>query len=433
VTASALRDHPLRVELSNELHARPPQAVRAPARATLVAMLTGEAGTEDERRHLAELCAWAAIPAPPPGAVHFSGDFGTFRLRWERHTECSTWIVLRGGGFPEPLTDPFAETALAAVPPGWVAGLAGERIAAAHLAFLPEGAAEPDRERLTAFFGAESYGGAGIAGGAALAWTDHRVHGDGFGRILVLDRGLRGNQAGRAVSRLLEIETYRILALLALPVARSVMARLAGMERDLVDLTAAITEAHDFADEKAALDRLTRLAAETERLVAETAFRFAAARAYQKIVERRVEELREVRIEGLQPFQEFLDRRLTPAARTAAAAEERLSALAERVARAGSLLLSRVEIAMEGQNAELMASMDRRAHLQLRLQETVEGLSVVAISYYLIGLTGYAAKAAKAAHLPVDPDVAVGIAVPIVVFLVWRAIWRLRRVLKDRG
>lgn len=429
--ALPLLSHPLRVALNNELHSRPPLAIQAPARVTLLAMLTGEAGGDGERRHLAELCAWAGLPPPSEGSSHYMGDFGTFRLRWERHTECSTWTVLRSGAFPEPLIDPFADPAVEAVPADWIAGLPGELIAAAHLVVLPESVGEPERERLAAFFG-EGYSGSGIAGGAAMAWTDHRIHGDGFARLLVFDQGMRGNQAGRAVQRMIEIQTYRILTLLSLPVARTVMARLGAMERELVDVTGAITVAGDLAAEKAALERLTLLAAEIERMVAETAFRFAMGRSYHRMVERRIEDLREVRIEGLQTFQEFMDRRLSPAQRTSVAAEERLGALAERVARASNLLRSRVEIAMEGQNASLLASMDRRAQLQLRLQETVEGLSVVAISYYLIGLTAYAAKAVKAAGVHIDPDIAVGVAVPIVVFLVWRAVWSLRRVLMGK-
>lgn len=424
--------HPLRVALNNELHSRPPLAIQAPARVTLLAMLTGESGSDEERRYLGDLCAWAGLPPPSDGASHYSGDFGTFSLRWERHTECSTWTVVRTGAFPEPLIDPFTETAVEAVPAEWIANLPGELIAAAHVAVLPETVAEPERERLAAFFGAETYSGSMIAGGAALAWTDHRIHGDGFARLLVFDRGLRGNQAGRAVQRIIEIQTYRILALLSLPVARSVVSRLGALERELVDVTGAITVAGDLPAEKAALERLTLLAAEIERMVAETAFRFGMGRSYHRMVVRRIADLREVRIEGLQTFQEFMDRRLSPAQRTSAAAEERLGALAERVARASNLLRSRVEIAMEGQNASLLVSMDRRAQLQLRLQETVEGLSVVAISYYLIGLTAYAAKAVKAAGVHIDPDIAVGVAVPIVVFLVWRAVWSLRRVLMGK-
>lgn len=428
----SLPAHPLRMPLNNELHARAPLSVRPPARVTMLAMLGGDGNADLERRHLEALCAWAGAPRPAADASHFLGAFGTFRLRWERHTEYASWTILRPGGFSDPLIEPFAETALQSLPGDWVAGLPGEVIAAAHLAFLPEGTAEPDRERLLAFFSADGYLGSAVAGGAALVWTDQRIHGDGFGRFLVSDRGLRGSQAGRLVQRLMEIEIYRVLTLMALPVARSALPRLGELERDLAELTERTTRAMGLAEEREALDRLTRLAAETERLVAGSAYRFSAARAYHGIVERRIDELREVRIEGLQTFREFMDRRLTPAVRTCVSVEERSRSLSERVARASNLLRTRVEIAVEGQNAELLASMDRRALVQLRLQETVEGLSVVAISYYLVGLTGYAAKALKTAGLPVEPDIAIGIAVPVILLMVWRAIRQLRRAVTGR-
>ena len=71
--------------------------------------------------------------------------------------------------------------------------------------------------------------------------------------------------------------------------------------------------------------------------------------------------------------------------------------------------------------------MNRRARLQLRLQETVEGLSVVVLSYYLVGLLGYGFKAAKAAGVTVDTDLATGLAVPVVLAGVWFGVRRLRR------
>jgi uncharacterized membrane-anchored protein len=74
--------------------------------------------------------------------------------------------------------------------------------------------------------------------------------------------------------------------------------------------------------------------------------------------------------------------------------------------------------------------MDRRAKLQLRLQQTVEGLSVAAIVYYVAGLIGYLAKAARSAGARVDTDIAVGVSVPIVAAL---ALWGMRRMRRRLG
>jgi uncharacterized membrane-anchored protein len=87
---------------------------------------------------------------------------------------------------------------------------------------------------------------------------------------------------------------------------------------------------------------------------------------------------------------------------------------------------TRITTALERQNSELLASMNRRARLQLRLQETVEGLSIAAISYYAVGLIGYLAKAAKARDLPVDPALITGASVPLVIGVLWMMLRRLR-------
>lgn len=429
VTAYPLTDHPLRLQLVNEVHARPPEALTTPVRATVLAMLSGEQAADRERRHLEALCDWGGTARPAAGATHFSASFGSFRLKWERHTEFSTWSVFRTGAFAEPFADP----ALNALPRDWLAGLPGELMVGIHVAVLGPDSPMPAGGQLAAVFGSETYIGSQVAGGAATVWTDLRIHGDGFSRVLVADRSMTVRQAGRTVQRLMEIETYRVLALLALPLARGVLPRIGAIEAGLVELTTSGVTLRGLDDERGALDRLTRLSAQTEQIAAETAYRFGAARAYYDLVERRIGELRESRIEGLQTIEEFMERRLTPAIRTCEAVQARLDGLSQRVARASNLLRTRVEIAVEGQNAELLRSMDRRADLQLRLQETVEGLSVVAISYYLVGLVGYAAKAAKAGGLHIDPEMVVGLMIPLVLAMVWTGVRRIRRVLAHGG
>jgi uncharacterized membrane-anchored protein len=265
-----------------------------------------------------------------------------------------------------------------------------------------------------------------IGGGSAVALTDFRVGDDGFVRMLVLDRGMKPNQAGRAVQALLEIDGYRMLALLAFPMARELSPALGRDERELAEI-ARVLVAAEPRTEPELLDRLTRLQAGIERHEADHHYRFGAAEAYHAIVLRRIAQLREERVGALQTFDEFIERRVGPAMSTCVATSERLESLSSRVARASQLLSTRIEMTRERQNQALLESMNQRAEAQLRLQQTVEGLSVAAITYYVAGLLNYVAKGLQDSGLPIDPTVATAVGVPVVAVLVWLAIRRVRR------
>jgi uncharacterized membrane-anchored protein len=269
-----------------------------------------------------------------------------------------------------------------------------------------------------------------VSGGAAQAFTDYRIHADGFSRILIYDRALGQRQAGRLVQRLLEIETYRMMALLALPIATSTGSEVARCEREFAELTASLANSNGPDHERRLLDHLIALAAAIERLSAATDYRFGAGRAYHALVERRIQELREERLPALQTFGEAMDRRLLPAMRTCISTAERLESLSQRVARASGLLRTRVDITIEEQNRDLLRSVDRRARLQLLLSKTVEGLSVVVISYYILGLTGYVLKGIGHFRPGLDPEVIIAASLPVVLALVWLGLRRLRRRLR---
>ena len=273
--------------------------------------------------------------------------------------------------------------------------------------------------------------GGQVAGGMAHAFTDFRIHTGGFSRILVQDHGMAPRQAGPGVQRLLEIDTYRMLALLALPLAREIGPFLTRSEQELAKVTNSLVQAGEQ-DEPELLERLTRLAAEVESREAGSLYRFSAADAYYELVQRRIAELREVRIEGVQTLQEFTERRLAPAMNTCRAVAARQEALSRRVARATALLSTRVDLTRERQNQEVLASMDRRAQQQLKLQETVEGLSIAAVTYYVVGLVGYVAKGIKAGGAKLDPDLVTGIAIPVVAVVVALGLRQVRRFLKRR-
>lgn len=419
------RAHPQRLALNDEVHARPPERLVAPVRVTYLALLTDPAQREEAWERLGALAG--AHGAPMPGSDHYSADLGAFRLKAERHTEFVRFKFILSGLGAGGEADPFAEPAIGAVPPGWIAGLPGELLVATHTVIVRGGPAPPDPGALAGgVFAPDGLIGASIAGGAASAFTDLRVRPDGFGRLLVLDRGMTPGQTGRAVQRLLEIDTYRMMALLAFPVARDLMPALTGIEQELASITASLVSAGEQ-DEDALLERLTRLAARIESRQSETLFRFGASASYYDLVRQRIQELREERIAGSQTFQEFTGRRLAPAMSTCRSVAARQEALSVRVAQTTQLLSTRVELSSERQNQQLLASMNRRAQLQLRLQETVEGLSVAAVTYYVVGLVGRVAEALEAAGVQVRPAIAMGVAMPLVAILVALSVRRIRR------
>ena len=434
-------DLPVRATLAAEVHARPPEPLRAPCRASYVAVRIEADDRPAELAHIAALCGHFGLAPPAADRTQWAATLDALRFKWERHGEFSSYTVIAGGLGPAPFGQPPATL----LPAGWLARVPGQTVCACHAEFAAPAQAgladaTPAAEGLGRHFGPQAVAGAGIGDGAGAAFTDFIVQDDGFVRFLLLDLSLTDRQAGRMVQRLFEIEAYRMMALLALPLARSLWPRLAQIEGALAGLTARIAAAPATADtpdetgaagpagagsDEALLQQLTALAAEIESALAASQARFGASRAYHALVNTRIAELRERRIAGLQTLDEFMARRLSPAMATCVTVQQRLHDLSERVAQASNLLSTRVDITRQRQNQALLAATARRARLQLRLQQTVESLSVAAIVYYLAGLVGYGAKAMKAAGLAVSPDLVTGLAVPLLALLAW---WVLRGV-----
>ena len=413
-------DDPQRRPLHDEIHARPPAKLSTPERIAHVALRIPPAERAAEEEALAALASQHGLRAPEFGSGYLWMDCGEFRLKWERHTEFTGITVFRALG-PADSTD---LRALDAVPAVWRASLPGTTIVYAEVDVRRDGG--EGIEAAIAGFGDATVIGARVSDGAGIALTDLRMDDEGCTRFIVIDVSLTGRQAGRLVQRLLEIETYRMMALLALPVARAAAAPLGDAERRL----AAITErmvATGPSDEGVLLDDLMRLAAEVGERDAATRFRYGAAQAYHGLVLQRIAELREERLAGVQTIEEFMERRLAPAMATCVSTARRQEELSERIARTGQLLRTKVEVALERQNQSLLESMNRRARLQLRLQQTVEGLSIAAITYYAAGLVGYLAKAGKSLGVAVDADLAVAAAIPVIAGALWLALRRIRR------
>ena len=415
-------NHPQRYLLSNEIHARPPPELVAPERLSYVAINYDADSSNVVIDDLARLCVIWGVQSPTAEVTHFSAEHSNLRLKWERHTEFVSYTFSRKGDFARPFEDPV----IALVNEEWLATLSGKLVVAIHMAVQQNQVFVPDLQEVAEEFGNTYLVGAKIAGGNGIVLTDLMIHADEFSRMLLMDVKLGKRQGGRTVQRLLEIETYRMMALLGLPVARRTALMLANAERELAEITSLMAQDNTH-DEPALLVRLTRLAATVESEVAANSFRFGASRAYYDLTKRRIAELREERLTGIQTIEEFLDRRLAPAMATCSSVEKRLLDLSERVARASDLLRTRVDIEREQQNQALLASMNHRARMQLRLQQTVEALSIAAITYYVVGLVGYAAKALKETGVPLSVELVTGASIPFVVLGIWLAVRRVRK------
>jgi uncharacterized membrane-anchored protein len=418
-------NHPQRFALNYELHARPAEAINIPEEASYLALATDPSKRQAEYECIVELCTRYGVTPPASELNHFQVDLGVFRLKWERRTECNSYTFFRQGAFKAPFANPVID----GVPQDWLESLPGQVLVAAHVALRKSPKTAPGIDDLAALFDGNLINGSRIGEGVATVVADFRIHADGFSRFLIDDVSLTPLQAGRVVQRLLEIETYLMRALLCFPLARATMPQLVDADQQLAALINEMADVRSE-DEPELLDRLTRLAAIVERTISSTHHQILGARAYQRLVERRIAELREGRVEGLPTLREFVERRLLPAMNTCETVARLQETLSERISRASELLRTRVDITLQRQNQAILSTTAKRAKLQLHLQQTVEGLSVAAISYYVVALIGYMAKAIKATGFGINPEIVIGIAIPIVAILAALGIRHIRRTVQ---
>lgn len=418
--SSGLLPHPERGAILSEVHARPFAPVETPRRLLHFAFLTDAVQAAADREALMRFCTERGAPPPVDGAKHHRVRLGEGSLRWEQHSEFTTysWELASSVTAPfQPATSVLAH-GMAALPQP------GPHLVSVDLHLLPGG----EGAGLDTIFDAASLAACIADNGDAVAATDFRAGADGFVRILLLDRALTPSRAGALTQRLLEIETYRTLALLGLPESWRIGPSVRRTEETLVRIASTMTATNGLAADNALLDEMTALAARLESEAASSNYRFGASRAYDTIVQQRLLAIGEQPYAGWPTISAFLARRMAPAMRTCQMLQERQADLATRLARSANLLRTRVDVALEQQNRDLLGAMNERARMQLRLQQTVEGLSVAAIAYYVVSLFGYIAKGAKdAGWLRLDPGVATALFVPVAVLGVWAAVRRIRR------
>ncbi|GGH21755.1 Uncharacterized membrane-anchored protein [Cribrihabitans marinus] len=423
-----IQDHPLRYALANELHARPFPSAPAPGTVVYLAIKHPEGSAEEkhaaERAHLLDLLDRHGTAHPAPGATHFSGRIGRHRLKWESHTEFSSYTAI-SDGVGERAFDPVE---FQVFPEDWLAAAPGLRVTSASVRVVNRGSDDEVRAALADWFVPESLAVACVLDDAAVAAADFRIDPAGHMRFaLFVAAGTGKRRVGRIVQRLCEIETYKAMSMLGFAHCKDLSPQIGSLDRQLTLLMSEMSG--EAAPAEVTLPKLLSTSSELETIAARASFRFGATGAYEALVNQRISVLREERFEGRQTFAEFMMRRYEPAMRTVKSTERRLQSLSDRAIRGAELLRTKVDVERSAQNQALLESMDRRADLALRLQHTVEGLSVVAISYYAVSLAGYLlGPAAGAAGMSKGMLLAL-LTLPVVL-LVWLGVRQVRRRLE---
>ncbi|MBW5433723.1 DUF3422 domain-containing protein [Bradyrhizobium canariense] len=418
----SLSTHKLRSAVLGELHARPFTPIAVSSRILHFAFDTSEGRAQTDRVNLAELCSKHGVTLPSLEERYHRVQLGTTALRWEQHSEFTTYTwEIPSDVDVEPFS-PRAESLAA------VMGLVpqpGPLLVALDLHLLPE---QQDRPAPRLLFDRASLAMAENSDGKAIYATDFQPDSCGFVRVLVIDRGLDRERAGALVQRVIEVETYRTFALLGLPEAHRLAPTVGLIEKRLAEVMDEMRGAKDIASNRQLLNELTEMAAEVEAGAAASGFRFGASRAYEEIVAQRLQTIGERKLSGFPTWSSFLARRMAPAMRTCITLDARQGNLSVKLSRAADLLRTRVDVELEQQNQELLQSMNARTRLQLRLQTTVEGLSVAAITYYVVGLFAYFVKAAHdSGRVSIEPNYMIAGFVPVATIMIWSIVRRIRR------
>jgi len=410
----AFTEHPLRRELVHEMHLRRFAPVEAPARIIQMVCLIDEDEREAEQQHLANapVSPHAQERERRHAVLHF--DDGVVFL-WERHTEATTITLIARSN----VRDTHEAHALA----DWLAAWPGVVLRATRV-FVEPSDSEAEALLPEMRFEEQDLVSCLVCSNVRV-WSDFRIREDGYGRLLLSAPGREPDDLGRIVQRLQELGNYRNLALVGLPPVQRLMPELNTLESQLAEYSQLLIDDGKGEDEDLLLD-LSTVSAKLARLRAENSYRTSASQAYAQIAADRLEALKVEPIDGFQSLRDFTERRLVPATRTIDTFNGRLRRLSERSGDAIALLNTRIDTRIKAQNLELLRSMDSTFNLQLRLQNLVEVLSVIAASYYAVALIAYMAKGAKAFGKGEIVDVAIGLVTPAVILTIFLLVSRIR-------
>jgi len=443
-----MRDHPLRQRLLDEVHARSFSDFRGAGRFIRFVYLTDRGDDAQIIRHVNRFLKKADQPPMPKDSKYIHRDLAGYGLKVERHTEFLSISLIEDGKAAKTGLAPhaFDAAALTHLPFDFIDAVPAPLFHAIWLEIGGRPSPRFNEEKARGLLASRAAPSDLIDDGAAQLMISFDGDDQGFCRAVIFNHSMTAPRLGRMVQRVVEMETYRFLAMLGFAKAQETSGALSDLANNLTSLTRDLSKTIKGANkstgksQKDSGDRsipkmvksLTTLSARVEEIYADTLYRMAATKAYRQVFEARMRDLKLSYLPGYQGIEGFIERRMTPAMQTCEAFSSRLDRLANRIERAGQLLQTQTEMNIQEQNRDLLQSMDRRAQAQLRLQQTVEGLSIAALTYYGVGLVGFMAKGLPLERWGADLDVIKAIAVPVVGAGVFAIIRRTRRHL-DRS
>jgi len=501
-SGSSLTNHPKRYEVASVLHARPWQRIACPSLVSSItttqkypvlidgvscpmsAVVDPATAYDRDYKHLKSLCDHFIVASPPHGTTFFTTEIGPLSMRWERHTEVCTYTFTRGllkdHAIPE-LRNPFDENhvAVSLVPKPWLKSLPGGVVAATHVVLVEgdpaDGWGSGDGSKNSSsrpstfetwetaqalllrvkplFNHSEMITGSSLDRGRFRAYSDWRVHGDGFGRFVIHHapddtRAFVSSAAGKATQRIIELDKYRMLSLMGLPFAQALSRNIDALNDEVMEVMDAIQSSEKRESDTGAssrpdqnpnlqrnlLSRLTALAATAQKLSAIAHDRFAASAAYTELVNDRVGYLAMDKIPAVPGMASFLKDATNPSLRTCVAVQRRLDKLANSAHLTANIMQTSLTVEQHAQSNENLGQLKATATTQLTMQHNVEGLSTVALTYYSLGVMGYLFKAAAGTvGLPVSTEVALGASIPLVWVAVSAAVRRMKAAAMAEG
>ncbi|MBJ7577738.1 DUF3422 domain-containing protein [Devosia sp. MC532] len=408
-------DHPDRHAIMDEVHARPVEILPSECRLRrLVLVMPGEPGAMQRAfQRFADFRLASGVELELAGSRQYSFETPTRSVTWEFHTEfvTITWrdSLTGADNFPN-------DIGLEAIGEGQLLGAVRIDVIADHT--IPD--------RLIPGFSLASLCLSNVEDGKAQVVTDFIPDAEKFTRIEFAAGALTPLRRSILTRRLLEVETYRAIALLGLPLARAASPDLRGMESELSTVINSLSEVVDPASAKGVLHGLHELSVRSGQMAERLGYRFAAGRAYGEVLNSRLKGLRESGTDKGSTLSRYIANRVEPGLATCAAIEQRLRVLSRKIERAIGLLNVRIGVDMQVQNASLLDNIARTARSQFLLQRTVEGLSTIAISYYALGIVGYL-LGGPLYHWNIDKTMALSIFAPFVVLLVWLSVRSVRK------